>query len=324
MSTSPAHHEDAPPVPLLALDHVWFQITGTLCNLRCRHCFIRCAPDNDAFAFMPKDLVDRTIEDAVRLGAREFYFTGGEPFMHPEIVEVLTAAVHARPTTVLTNAMLFKEAGLARLAAASDQSGNTLTFRVSLDGHTAEMNDAIRGAGVFDKTLAGIAQLVRHGFEPIITIVRTWEGCDEGVLSHFADILRAAGYARPRLKVLPSLKLGAEIERTSAYPPCARVTREMMDGYDVSQLLCSHSRLVTDRGVWVCPILLDAPDARLGATLADSLQPYPLRHAACSTCYHNGAICSNSESPVPVAAEAGRPSCSAAGSADAPPAPSGR
>jgi hypothetical protein len=67
----------------------------------------------------------------------------------------------------------------------------------------------------------------------------------------------------------------------------------MMEGYDAGLLLCSHARMVTDRGVYVCPILIEAPDARLGATLAEGLRPYGLRHQACHTCYQFGALCAN-------------------------------
>jgi hypothetical protein len=58
-------------------------------------------------------------------------------------------------------------------------------------------------------------------------------------------------------------------------------------------LLCEHGRIATNRGVWVCPILIEAPDARLGDTLEQSLRPYSLRHHACYTCYQYGALCSN-------------------------------
>ena len=68
---------------------------------------------------------------------------------------------------------------------------------------------------------------------------------------------------------------------------------EMMENFDAGLLLCSHARLVSDRGVHACPILLEAPDARLGDSLYASLQPYPLRHHACLTCYQYGSICSN-------------------------------
>ena len=50
---------------------------------------------------------------------------------------------------------------------------------------------------------------------------------------------------------------------------------------------------MTDRGVAVCPILIEAPGAHLGRTLEEALRPFPLSHAACSTCYRHGAICSN-------------------------------
>ena len=33
-----------------------------------------------------------------------------------------------------------------------------------------------------------------------------------------------------------------------------------MEGFDEGQLICHHSRVVTDRGVFVCPILIEATD----------------------------------------------------------------
>ena len=66
-----------------------------------------------------------------------------------------------------------------------------------------------------------------------------------------------------------------------------------MDGYDVTQLVCQHSRIVTDRGVHVCPILIESPDSLMGQSLSESLGRFALRHGACTTCYQYGAICSN-------------------------------
>ena len=51
--------------------------------------------------------------------------------------------------------------------------------------------------------------------------------------------------------------------------------------------------LVSDRGVHVCPILLEAPDSVLGRTLAEATAPFALRHHACYTCYQFGSICAN-------------------------------
>ena len=80
------------------------------------------------------------------------------------------------------------------------------------------------------------------------------------------------------------------------YRESERVTRRMMRGFDASQLVCEHSRVVTDRGVYVCPILIESPDANLGDTLTEASGPFALSHGACLTCYQYGAICSNASS----------------------------
>jgi hypothetical protein len=132
---------------------------------------------------------------------------------------------------------------------------------------------------------------------PIITVARTTDQYDDTALFHrFVAMLRARGYDRPRVKILPTLRLGAEAERGRGYRDEERVTPEMMAGFDEGQLICNHGRIVTDRGVFVCPILIDAPDARLGTTLAEALGFYELRHHACYTCYQYGTLCSNPSS----------------------------
>ena len=284
---------DAPRVSLQSLDTVWFQVGGTICNLRCDHCFISCSPENDKFHFMSLETCRKHLADAVQLGAKEFYFTGGEPFANPEMCDILAEALRHGPATVLTNATLFRESTLRRLRRMKEAGLHALEIRVSLDGYTAEMNDPIRGAGTFDRAMEGIRQLVSVGIEPIITITRTWCGCDEEVLAGFVATLKTAGYKEPRLKLLPLLRLGAERERTRSYNSDERVTHEMMQGYDASQLLCTTTRLVTNKGVWVCPILLDSAEARMGESLSDAMGDYPLRHNACHTCWRYGPICSN-------------------------------
>jgi hypothetical protein len=57
--------------------------------------------------------------------------------------------------------------------------------------------------------------------------------------------------------------------------------------------------VITDRGVAVCPILLDEPSAIMGDSLDDANRAFPLAHGACYTCYQYGAICTNpSSKPV--------------------------
>jgi len=287
----------APRVELKSLDELWFQVAGTLCNLHCQHCFISCSPHNDTFGFLSLSTVEEMLEESLAWGVREYYFTGGEPFLNRELVPILERTLDFGPATVLTNATVLKDEWLQRLQSAEEQSLYTLEFRVSIDGPTPEINDPIRGERTFERAMDGVARMVQYGFLPIITMTRVWdEADDEDVRRRFVDVLKSRGYDRPRLKVLPKLQIGAEAERTCGYSEGDRVTPEMMNGYDEYQLICSHSRVVTDRGVYVCPILLDSPEARLGDRLEDAAVAYPLKHGACTTCYQYGAICTNPSS----------------------------
>jgi len=228
---------------------------------------------------------------------KEYYFTGGEPFLNREMVPILLETLKFGPATVLTNGTVMKNEWLETLRDAEAGSLYSLEFRVSIDGFSPETNDPIRGDGTFDRAMAGIKQLVQHGFLPIITASRSWpEQREAEVVGRFVAMLQEAGYLRPRLKILPTLQLGAQEQLGGGYRPSERVDASMLIDFDFSQLICDHSRIVTDRGVYVCPILIDSPDARLGDTLADAVGPYAMQHGACYTCYQYGSICSNPSS----------------------------
>ena len=281
------------------MDHLWFQVSGTLCNLTCHHCFISCSPKNDSFGYLSLDEVKRRLEESVALGVKEYYFTGGEPFLNRDIVPILVETLCYGPATVLTNGTVLKDEWLEQLRAAEQASLYSLELRVSIDGFSPETNDPIRGEGTFVRAVEGVQKLVEFGFLPIITATRTWPDADQQqVVGQFVATLKLAGYERPRLKILPPLQIGAEAERTQGYRDSERITRRMMKGFDASQLVCEHSRVVTDRGVYVCPILLESPDANLGDSLEEAGKPFPLTHGACYTCYQYGAICSNASSAV--------------------------
>ena len=283
-----------PSAQLDWLDDLWFQISGTLCNLTCHHCFISCGPTNRTFETIPKDDVFRKLEESRAFGVKEYYFTGGEPFIHPHMVEILERTLAIGPATVLTNATLLRQDWIARLARAETRSPYSLEFRVSIDGFSPAMNDPIRGQGTFERAMQGTKLLLTHDFLPVITVAQTWDDDrNDEVHANFVKVLKDAGYERPRVKIIPTLRLGAEIARNRGYESYERITAEMLEEFDESQLICTHSRVVTDRGVYVCPILIDSPEARVGDTLATSLEPYPLKHGACYTCYLGGAICAN-------------------------------
>ena len=283
-----------PLQPLEHLDALWIQVAGTLCNLRCAHCFVPSGPGEDRHAFMTRREVRGRVAEALRLGVKEFYFTGGEPFVHPEMLEILADTLAGGPCTVLTNGTLFTRHVLETLRRLSDSSRYALEIRVSLDGWRAEDHDRFRGAGSFARTVTGLARLAEYELLPIVTVTQNTDEDPIGFRERYLAMLRATGLPRPRLKVLPMFLLGREAERTRGYAPEESLLDLPAGAFDPTRLQCGSCRAVTSRGVFVCPLLVDEESARMGERLDQALGPFELRHGACSTCYATGMTCANS------------------------------
>lgn len=284
----------APAVPLTALDTVWFQLTGTLCNIACRHCFITCGPLETRVPMMDAAEVRRFLDEAAALGVRDYYFTGGEPMMHPEFWPLVDEALARGPLTVLTNGILVDGDQAARARQAFDRARYSFDLRVSVDGMNADENDAVRGKGTFATITAGIAELARVGLSPAITVVEHRQGmAAEAARTEFLAFARSLGLSHPRVKFLPLLRIGREERRTHGYgdDDVAALSDMTLAPEVLDALVCSSSRLVTAHGVMTCPILLDAPSAMLGRTLAETLRPIRLGWAACKTCVVEGLTC---------------------------------
>lgn len=283
-----------PEQPLHHLDTLWIQVAGTLCNLRCTHCFVRSGPGEARHAFLSREEVRARVAEALPLGVREFYFTGGEPFTHPDLISILADTLAHGPSTVLTNGTLFTERLLRALSQlAAEAAPYSLEVRVSLDGYRARDHDVFRGEGSFARALAGIRALSEHGLLPIVTVTQNTAEDPRSFRRHYTDMLREAGVARPRLKILPMFRLGREAERTRGYLEVETLAGLPAASFDPMRLQCSSCRAVTSQGVFVCPLLVDEPGGRMGDRLDETLGPFTLAHGACSTCYVTGMTCAN-------------------------------
>ncbi|MEM6794775.1 MAG: radical SAM protein [Acidobacteriota bacterium] len=281
-----------PRVELRSLDTLWFQVAGTVCNLACSHCFISCSPTNRTHEFIRLDAVREHLREAATLGVKEYYFTGGEPFLNPDMEAILEATLAQGPANVLTNGLLLNPERCRRLASMASASDYSLDLRISLDGYDAESNDPIRGEGTFVRILQGARNVHEAGLNPVMTVTEVnAENSSKDGRRRFLQLLNDHGIERPRLKILPVFSIGAEAERSGAYETWQSLSGGAGGADDWEHLQCSSSRMVTDQGVWVCPILVNEPEGRMGATLADSLDSYPLGHPACWTCHVHGVSC---------------------------------
>ena len=286
---SPASY---PEVPLFAFDTLWLQVAGTLCNLECTHCFVSSSPRNHSHEMMTLAQVSGHLAEAAALGVREYYFTGGEPFLNREILKMIEAALAQGPVTVLTNGLLFKPETVQRLRALYDASPYSLDLRVSIDGYDAATNDPIRGAGSWERILAGIRNLTEAGLNPVLTVTEACAGAgtEEGRRRWLA-FLRSIGLTKPRLKVMPLLRLGAETRRSRGYEAWETLQGRTLTRAEAEGLVCTTSRTATAKGVYVCPILIEFPEARLGSALHQGLRPVTLANQACYTCHVQGLSC---------------------------------
>ena len=283
---------DIPEVPLVKLDTLWLQVGGTLCNLQCTHCFISCGPQNHTHEMMTlKDVQQRLLESKT-LGVKDYYITGGEVFMNPEIFEILATILEFGPLDVLTNATLVTSKKAARLKEIQSNSSHKLQFRVSMESFDEQLNDRTRGENSFSKATEGISNLNSFGFSPILTVTRNWdEAKDKEMEESFKNFLESLNISDPRIKILPEFLLGQLAVNTRNYFDHEHVTEKCFENYDITNLQCSTSRMATKTGVYVCPILVDNDKAKMGDTIEETLRPFSLAHSACYTCRITGMTC---------------------------------
>ena len=294
-----ARGERRATVDLRALETLWFN-TGTLCNLACLNCYIESSPRNDALSYLTADEVERYLDeiDDLRLPTHEIGFTGGEPFMNPDILAMLELALaRGHEVLVLTNAMRPMMRWAGGLAALNDRFGSRLTVRVSLDHYTAAVHGAERGDGAWGKAIDGLLWLRREGFR-IAVAGRSLPGESEAdarasYARLFADLGLAIDAADPaQLVLFPEMDARGDVpEITEA---CWGILGKSPDA-----VMCSASRMVVKRkgavrpAVVACTLIPYDPGFEMGETLAGALGPIPLNHPHCARfCVLGGGRCS--------------------------------
>jgi molybdenum cofactor biosynthesis enzyme MoaA len=232
------------------------------------------------------------LAEARDLGVREYYFTGGEPFLNAQLNAILEETLRQGPATVLTNGVLLTPERCRRLKELADGSEYSLDIRVSIDGTTAGENDPIRGAGTFARICEGLRNLAAAGVNPVVTVTEARDGAAtaEG-RTRILGWMRSIGLERPRLKILSLFRIGEEPDRERGYEPWETLRNRRLAEEELERLQCSSCRMVTSKGVYVCPILIEEPKAKMGESLAETLRPFELAYGACFTCHAYGVTC---------------------------------
>lgn len=286
-------------VALSRLETLWIN-TGTLCNLTCANCYIESSPTNDRLAYIAAAEVAGYLDEIAALGLPtvEIGFTGGEPFMNPEIVPMLEDVLaRGLRALVLTNAMRPMMKLAAPLLDLRDRFGDRLVLRVSLDHYGAALHETERGKNTFDKTLDGIRWLSANGFAFRIAGRTAWGEGEASLRAGYGRLMKAEGIALDcadpdRLVLFPEMDAGVDVpEITDACWGILNVSPDAM--------MCATSRMVVKRkgaarpAVVACTLLPYDEAFELGPTLATARDRVPLNHPHCARfCVLGGGSCS--------------------------------
>ena len=286
-------------VALKQLEVLWIN-TGTLCNLACTTCYIESSPRNERLAYISATEVATYLDEIETraLGTSQIGFTGGEPFMNPDIIAMLEDSLRRGfETLVLTNAMKPMEHHRSDLLRLLEIYGDRLLLRVSIDHYTQALHELERGPRSWSPAIEGLRWLSDNGFR-LNVAGRLLSGEAEAIIrAGYRDLFETIGLGIDAGDPV-SLMLFPEMDETVDVPEITEACWGIL-GKSPADVMCSSARMVVKRkgaaspSVLACTLLAYDPQFELGTTLADADRPVALNHPHCAKfCVLGGAACS--------------------------------
>jgi sulfatase maturation enzyme AslB (radical SAM superfamily) len=266
-------------VALDRLETLWIN-TGTLCNITCQNCYIESSPSNDRLEYITTAEVAAYLDEISthRLGTHTIGYTGGEPFLNPDMLAILTDTLRrGLKVLLLTNAMQPMQRPKIKqgLLALRDKYGDQLRLRVSLDHFTQALHETERGAKTWAKALAGLDWLAANKFNMAIAGRTCWNETEATERAGYAGLIREHGWAinpvdHEQLMLLP------EMDGNQDVPEITTACWDILQ-LSPSNMMCATSRMVVKRKgadrptVMPCTLLPYEPQFEMGTTLLASM-----------------------------------------------------
>ncbi|MGI8613842.1 MAG: Rv1681 family radical SAM protein [Nocardioidaceae bacterium] len=206
------------------------------CNLACDYCCVRSSPSTPRRA-LGRDVVQRLALEAPTAGVQQLLLTGGEPFLLPDIADLVNACADSLPTTLLTNGMLFHGRRLERLR----EMDRRVALQISLDSATPDLHDSHRGEGSWARAVTGVRTAIQMGFR--VRVAATLVTPDVAEEKQLRNLLDGLGIAVEDQVLRPLAKRG-----------------EATDGLVLSQATLQPEVTVTADGVYWHPVGADDAD----------------------------------------------------------------
>jgi pyruvate-formate lyase-activating enzyme len=280
------------------LDTLWFN-TGTLCNLTCQRCYIESSPRNDRLAYLTRPEVAAFLDEADRLPHRpaSIGFTGGEPFMNPDIIGMLgDALARGYRALVLTNAMKPMMKLAAPLEQLAHDFGERVVVRVSVDHYTRALHEEERGRRSWRPMLEGLRWLSARPLGLHIAGRTCWGEPEASLRDGYAALFAEHGI-RVDARDTEQLVLFPEMDERADVPEITEACWGIL-GVHPESIMCASSRMVVKRNgaaapvVVACTLIAYDPRFELGTDLESALVPVSLNHPHCARfCVLGGGSC---------------------------------
>ncbi|MFQ5985252.1 MAG: radical SAM protein [Alphaproteobacteria bacterium] len=294
-----AKGEKRASVPFRTLKTLWFN-TGTLCNLTCRNCYIESSPRNDRLVYITAAEVEAFLDEIAGGGwpTDEIGFTGGEPFMNPDIIPMLEAGLaRGFRVLVLTNAMRPMMKLKVPLLDLKERFPSRLVVRVSLDHYTEALHEVERGYHAWAPTLEGLKWLARNGFTVHVAGRTCWGEAEARARLGYARLFAEHGIPIDARNPV-TLVLFPEMDERLDVPEITESCWGIL-GVEPDSIMCASSRMVVKRKgegrakVVSCTLLPYDERFEMGHTLAEAAQTVKLNHPHCARfCVLGGGSCS--------------------------------
>ena len=209
------------------------------CNFRCVYCM-----DPDVRFADPRGLLTvaemvRVVRACMALGVRNVRLTGGEPTVHPKLVEIIrgVAGLGVHDLAMTTNGSLctresmqkWKDAGLRRLTFSMD-AVTPAVFTAMTRSHAGGGD---KGGGV-ESVIAAIKLAIEEGFAPVKVNAVVIRGRNEREVPLLTKLAREMGFEMRFIEYMP-LDSGHHWDR-SLLVPAEEIVRLVGEGVEIVPL----------------------------------------------------------------------------------------
>lgn len=288
-------------VPFSGWKSLWFN-TGTRCNLSCTHCYIESSPLNDRLSFITTEDVKPFLDEIKekRYDIQRIGFTGGEPFLNPEIMDILSLVLNSGHTAlVLTNACRTIRRHQDKLLKISRDFPGKLQLRISLDHYTQDVHERERGKNTFEETLESTKWLVENHFDVSVAGRSLTDETREDALAGYQKALSERAIdleiSGDKMVIFPEMDLLKDVPEITTH------CWDILNKRPAEQMCASERMIVKRKGephcrVQACTLLAYQDEFSMGENLEDSMQTIQLNHPFCAQfCVLGGASCSSTK-----------------------------